>query len=189
MARPIAPMLWVAVIVGAALAGLLASGLYGTRAPSSGIGVVSQPAPQITTRTLPGIPGLDRDTITIADGQVTLVNFWASWCPPCRAEHPRLMRFANEGLRIIGVNFDDAAPEATAYLAAEGNPFAAVAFDPDSEVARAWGVDGPPQTFILAPDGTVVFHFVGPLVGSDFEQRFLPALRATQNALGVGARR
>ena len=186
MASPSSRMILLPVIF-VALAGIILASIL--REPTDAVGTtaVGSPAPAVPDEPVDGTA-----LITDADlrsGEVTIVNFWASWCPPCRAEHPRLIRFANEGLRIIGVNFDDAAPEATAYLAAEGNPFAAVAFDPDSEVARAWGVDGPPQTFILAPDGTVVFHFVGPLVGSDFEQRFLPALRATQNALGAGARR
>ncbi|MEO0634979.1 MAG: DsbE family thiol:disulfide interchange protein, partial [Pseudomonadota bacterium] len=114
----------------------------------------------------------------LARGEVTLVNFWASWCPPCRAEHPRLLQMAAEGMPIIGVNFRDQAGNAATYLQDDGNPFVAVAFDPDGSGAIDWGVTAPPETFILDRDGTVLFRFQGPLVGSDYEQRFLPALEA-----------
>ena len=138
--------------------------------PSTFIG---KPAPAMTDKALPGYePALRED---FARGEVTLVNFWASWCPPCRAEHPRLLELAEAGVPIIGVNFNDREKDALAYLADEGSPFVAVPFDPQGRSAFDWGVSAPPETFILGPDGTVLFRFIGPLVGSDFEQRFLPA--------------
>jgi cytochrome c biogenesis protein CcmG, thiol:disulfide interchange protein DsbE len=135
---------------------------------------VGQMAPPITEERLNDIPGL-----TAADlqtGQVTIVNFWASWCPPCRAEHPVLKQMAADGLRVAGVNIKDQADTAAAYLAEDGNPFFAMAFDPRGRTAIDWGVTAPPETFIIGGDGTVLFRFQGPLVGSDYEQRFLPAL-------------
>ncbi|XDA99894.1 DsbE family thiol:disulfide interchange protein [Sulfitobacter sp. LCG007] len=136
--------------------------------------LVGRPAPPITETALPGYPAVTADDLS--RGDVTLVNFWASWCPPCRAEHPRLKAFQEEGMRIVGVNFKDGEGAATGYLAEEGNPFVAVAFDPKGRSAIDWGVTAPPETFILDGDGTVLFRFAGPLVGSDYEQRFLPAL-------------
>ena len=137
---------------------------------------VGHAAPAITPETLGPIPSLtDAD---LRSGQVTIVNFWASWCPPCRAEHPVLSQMAADGLRVAGVNIKDQADTATAYLTEEGNPFFAMAFDPRGRTAIDWGVTAPPETFILGGDGTVLFRFQGPLVGSDYEQRFLPALRA-----------
>ena len=85
-----------------------------------------------------------------------------------------------EGLRIVGVNYKDQKGAATAYLEDDGNPFAAVAFDPAGRTGIDWGVTAPPETFIVDGDGTVLFRFAGPLVGSDYEQRFLPALEAAQ---------
>lgn len=114
-------------------------------------------------------------------GQVTLVNFWATWCPPCRAEHPKLLELADQGVRIIGVNFKDEDSKAVAYLGDEGNPFLAVGYDPNGRAAINWGVTGPPETFIVAGDGTVLYRFVGPLVGADFENRFLPELDKALN--------
>lgn len=135
---------------------------------------VGGPAPDLTQATLGDYPGVTPDML--ASGEVTLVNFWASWCPPCRAEHPKLLEMAADGLPIIGVNFRDKEAPALQYLSDDGNPFAAVAFDPAGRSAIEWGVTAPPETFIIAADGTVLFRYIGPLVGSDYEQRFVPAL-------------
>ncbi len=139
--------------------------------PSTRIG---KPAPALPSEALPGYPAAAADVLST--GEVTLVNFWASWCPPCRAEHPRLLQMQADGLRIVGVNFKDKAAQATGYLEDDGNPFLAVPFDPAGRSAIDWGVTAPPETFIVDGDGTVLFRFAGPLVGSDYEQRFVPAL-------------
>lgn len=136
--------------------------------------LIGHPAPAVGSEALTSYPGLGEGGLT--DGQVTLVNFWASWCPPCRAEHPQLSDLAAQGVRIVGVNFNDQQAAAQNYLRDEGNPFAAVPFDPEGRVSFDWGVVAPPETFILAADGTVLFKFIGPLVGSDYAQRFLPEL-------------
>lgn len=138
-------------------------------------------------RQAPAVPDVglgDTPVLTAADlrsGQVTVVNFWASWCPPCRAEHPMLKKMAADGIRVAGINMMDREGDAKKYLADEGNPFFAMGFDPKGRDRIEWGVTAPPETFIVLGDGTVAFRFAGPLVGSDFEQRFLPEL---QKALG-----
>ena len=137
---------------------------------------LDQPAPGVGAEALPGTAALtDADLRT---GQVTVVNFWASWCPPCRAEHPTLKAMSEEGVRVVGINMMDRAEDALAFLAEAGNPFLAVAFDPKGRTRLEWGVTAPPETFIVRGDGTVAFRFIGPLVGSDYEQRFRPALEA-----------
>ena len=137
---------------------------------------INRQAPAVLAEGLPGIPGL-RDA-DLRSGEVTVVNFWASWCPPCRAEHPTLMALAAEGVRVVGVNMMDDPANAGAFLAEAGNPFLAVAFDPRGKMRLDWGVTAPPETFILRGDGTVAFKFIGPMVGSDYAQRFRPALEA-----------
>lgn len=137
-------------------------------------------APAVPSDGLPGIPA--PTAADLRSGQVVLVNFWATWCPPCRAEHPTLKALAAEGVAIIGVNIMDDAAKASAYLAEEGNPFKAVGEDPKGRFRIDWGVTAPPETFILDGQGRVLFRFAGPLVGSDYEQRFLPELRKAQAA-------
>lgn len=141
--------------------------------PSTRIG---QPAPAITEQALGGYDAIDPAIFT--NGDVTIVNFWASWCPPCRAEHPTLLAMQAQGIDIVGVNFKDNAGDAIEYLTEADNPFVAVPFDPQGRTAIDWGVTAPPETFIVDGDGTVLFRYAGPLVGSDYQQRFLPQLRA-----------
>ncbi len=135
---------------------------------------VGKPAPPIETAAdLAGFaPVAQAD---LAHGDITIVNFWASWCPPCRAEHPKLLELAQEHT-LIGVNFKDTARAASRYLRDDGNPFSGVAFDPQGRTAIDWGVTAPPETFILDGSGIVLYRFAGPLIGSDYEQRFLPEL-------------
>ncbi len=135
---------------------------------------IGKPAPAITTEALGEYPSVTAQDLK--SGEVTLVNFWASWCPPCRAEHPTLLEMQAGGMSIVGVNFKDLARDAGGYLADDGNPFSAIAFDEKGRTAIDWGVTAPPETFILDKDGVVLFRFAGPLIGSDFEQRFMPEL-------------
>lgn len=131
-------------------------------------------APPIEQEALPGIPApVQAD---LAQGRVVLVNFWASWCPPCRAEHPTLTALAAEGIPLIGVNMMDREADALAFLADDGNPFASISFDPKGRTRLEWGVTAPPETFILNGKGEVVYRFIGPLVGDDYLQRFRPEL-------------
>ena len=173
------------VLPPAIVAGLAATFYWGMgrqnpdELPSTFIG---HPAPE-----LGGAPLAGFDFATYADlrsGEVTLVNFWATWCPPCRAEHPKLKDMAANGIRIVGVNIRDDNAKATAYLTEEGDPFIGVVSDPTGRRSIDWGVTAPPETFIVNGDGTVLFKFIGPLIGSDYEQRFLPEL---QKALGQGS--
>ncbi len=135
---------------------------------------IGREAPPVPPDALAGFPALtDAD---LRGGQVTVVNFWASWCPPCRAEHPVLKDMAARGIRVAGINMMDDPENAAAYLAEDGNPFFAIGADPKGRNRIEWGVTAPPETFIVNGDGTVAFRFIGPLVGSDYEQRFVPAL-------------
>jgi cytochrome c biogenesis protein CcmG/thiol:disulfide interchange protein DsbE len=156
------------------LAGMFYMGMYRDNPGELPSVLVGRAAPVLPETALPGLPGL-----TAADlrtGEVTVVNFWATWCPPCRAEHPVLKKMAAERVRVAGVNIMDDDAKAVAYLAEEGNPFIGVATDPNGRNRVEWGVTAPPETFIVGGDGTVLFRFVGPLVGTDYETRFVPEL-------------
>ncbi|AZL60569.1 DsbE family thiol:disulfide interchange protein [Tabrizicola piscis] len=158
----------------AGLAGTLYLGLYRDNPGELQSVFVGRSAPVLPVTGLPGIPVLtDAD---LRSGEVTVLNFWASWCPPCRAEHPVLLDMAEDGIRVAGVNMMDDDAKAVTYLAEDGNPFIGVATDPNGRNRVEWGVTAPPETFIIAGDGTVLFRFVGPLVGTDYEARFVPEL-------------
>ncbi len=135
---------------------------------------IDKQAPSLNAGVLPGFAALtDAD---LRAGKVTVVNFWASWCPPCRAENGTLKALAAEGIHVVGVNMMDRPDDAAAFLADDGNPFAAIAFDPKGKTRLDWGVTAPPETFILRGDGSVAYKFIGPLVGDDYLQRFRPEL-------------
>lgn len=144
--------------------------------PSTFIG---RTAPVLPETTLPGMALLTGEDLRT--GQVTVVNFWASWCPPCRAEHPVLKQMAADGIRVAGINMMDKDADALKYLSEDGNPFFGIATDPKGRNRIEWGVTNPPETFIVDGDGTILFKFIGPLVGTDYERRFVPAL---EKALG-----
>lgn len=175
MAR-LSPLMVLPPAIFAALAGLFLAGMMRNNPDELPSTFVGQQAPALPVEGLPGTTVLtDAD---LRSGAVTVVNFWASWCPPCRAEHPTLHAMAEDGIRVAGLNFRDDVNNATAYLAEEGDPFFATGFDPRGRTSIDWGVTAPPETFIVDGDGTVLFRFTGPMIGSDYEQRFRPALDA-----------
>ena len=168
---------WLMLVPPVLFAGLAATFYIGMQRDNPGqleSVLIGRAAPSLPTTSLPGIPGLtDADLRT---GEVTVLNVWATWCPPCRAEHPVLLKLAADGVRVAGINIMDKDANAVAYLAEEGNPFIGVATDPNGRNRVEWGVTAPPETFILDGDGTVLFRFVGPLIGTDYETRFVPEL-------------
>jgi cytochrome c biogenesis protein CcmG/thiol:disulfide interchange protein DsbE len=173
MAR-ISPLVLIPPVVFAAVAGLFLGGMFFGNDETLPSTLIGQTAPPVATEALPGHPLLtDAD---LRSGQVTVVNFWASWCPPCRAEHPTLLQMQTDGVRLAGINMRDEAAKAEGYLTEGGDPFFASGFDPRGRTSIAWGVTAPPETFIVDGDGTVLFRFAGPLIGTDYETRFLPEL-------------
>jgi cytochrome c biogenesis protein CcmG, thiol:disulfide interchange protein DsbE len=137
-----------------------------SRIPSALIG---RPVPAFALEALPGLVQAGQPVPGLSDadlkGRVTVVNVWASWCGPCRQEHPMLIALAkNPSVRVVGINYKDNPENARRFLGALGNPFVAVGVDPSGRTAIDWGVYGVPETFIVGPDGTIRHKHIGPLV-------------------------
>ena len=123
-------------------------------------------------------PGLQ--TADLATGEVALVNVFASWCVPCRVEHPLLMRLAEDGVPIYGINYKDRPADARAWLAELGDPFERIGMDRDGRVGIEWGVYGVPETFVVDAEGRIRHKHVGPLQAKDLETTILPMLAELQ---------
>lgn len=136
--------------------------------------LVGQPAPPVVIEPYPGKPMFgDAD---LRDGTVKLVNFWASWCAPCRAEHPNLQVLTDEGITIYGINYKDKLAQAQAFLGELGDPFAAQGRDEKGRMGLDWGVYGLPETFVIAGDGTIVLRFAGALTRRVIAETLRPAM-------------
>ena len=109
-------------------------------------------------------------------GKPSLVNVFASWCVPCRVEHPLFMRLAEQGVTIYGINYKDPPAQASAWLEELGDPFARIGADRDGRVGIDWGVYGGPETFVVDGAGRIRHRFVGPLQPRDVDQILLPLL-------------
>ena len=115
-------------------------------------------------------------------GKPALVNVWATWCPTCYVEHPYLVDVAQQGVRIIGVNYKDKRDKALQYLADLGNPYREVIVDQRGDFAMDLGVYGAPETFLINPQGRIVLRFAGEFNQSVWQERFLPLIEAGEGA-------
>jgi cytochrome c biogenesis protein CcmG, thiol:disulfide interchange protein DsbE len=137
-----------------------------SRLPSALIG---KSAPALSLPPLEGaaVPGLDP---ALFKDRVTVVNVWASWCVPCRDEHPFLVKLAGDTRIVLtGINYKDARDNALSFLNRYGNPFAAIGVDTGGRAAIDWGVYGVPETFIVGRDGTIAYKHVGPIDARSLE--------------------
>jgi len=118
-------------------------------------------------------------------GQVYVLNVWATWCVPCREEHDALLAIARQHLvPIIGLNWKDQRERAKQWLEQLGNPYQAVAFDGDGRAAIDWGVYGAPETYLVDRQGRVIFKFISPMTQQVWDKEFVPRIAA---ARGGGA--
>ncbi|MBB5043520.1 DsbE family thiol:disulfide interchange protein [Shinella fusca] len=153
------------------------SALIGTKAPwrdldpLAGATKDGAPVPALTTQT--------------ARGKLTLVNFWASWCVPCRQEHPVILQLSKDPrITVVGVNYKDGAENALRFLGELGNPFSAIGLDPAGRMAIDWGVYGIPESYLVGPDGTILYKRVGPFDDKSLKEGLYPAI---EKALGKPA--
>lgn len=141
--------------------------------------LVGKPAP---TFSLPDLLAPDRlVTEAVWNGQVTLVNVWASWCVSCREEHEVLKQAAAGGARILGLNYKDERADALRWLETLGNPYLAVPFDADGRVGIDWGVYKVPESFVLDRQGRVRYKQLGAVTQRDWQEKIAPLMRALES--------
>jgi cytochrome c biogenesis protein CcmG/thiol:disulfide interchange protein DsbE len=164
---PLALFIAVVVFLGIGL------GLNPREVPSPLIG---KPAPAFK------LPRLDDATQTISRedmlGKVWMLNVWASWCAPCREEHPLVIDIARRQLvAVYGLNYKDQKAAATGWLANLGNPYRATLVDADGRVGIDFGVYGVPETFIIDREGIVRMKHIGPLTPQVVREKIEPLLK------------
>jgi cytochrome c biogenesis protein CcmG/thiol:disulfide interchange protein DsbE len=143
---------------------------------------VGEQAPPLTLEPLADYP-LFTDADLRAPG-VKLVNYWASWCTPCRVEHPNLMALAEEGIPIYGINYKDDLRNAEAFLVSLGDPYTAIGVDRAGRIALDWGLYGVPETYVIDGEGNVVLRFAGPITERSLRQKIRPAIEAAKSDSG-----
>ncbi|MCJ8519954.1 cytochrome c biogenesis protein CcmG/thiol:disulfide interchange protein DsbE [Pseudorhizobium tarimense] len=138
--------------------------------------LIGQKAPSLA---LPELEGSNTPALTDAAiaRKLTLVNVFASWCVPCRQEHPFLKELAkDERLTVVGINYKDRNDNALRFLGELGNPYDAIGVDPNGKAAIDWGVYGIPESYLVGTDGTILYKKVGPFDERSLTQELLPAI-------------
>ena len=170
---PLVVFLGFAGIAGRMLYNQDVSGVDVSAIPSALIG---KKAPALS---LPGLPGSNTEALTTAaiSGKLTLVNVFASWCIPCRQEHPLLRELAKDKrIKIVGINYKDQPDNALRFLGELGNPYQAIGIDPAGRATIDWGVYGIPESYLVGPDGTILYKRVGPFDERSIAQDLMPAI-------------
>lgn len=143
--------------------------------------LIDKPAPRIP------LPALDAKAIgfasaDLAAGHVTILNVWASWCVPCKAEAPALAQLAAlKGVTLYGLVYKDTAARARRFLDELGNPYSRIDLDSDGHAGIEWGIYGVPETFVIDGKGIVRLRYPGPLVGAALTETILPAIERARH--------
>jgi cytochrome c biogenesis protein CcmG/thiol:disulfide interchange protein DsbE len=150
--------------------------------------LIGKPVPQFALQSVEGLTADGRPVpgLAAADfggGEVIVVNFFASWCVPCHAEHPILETLTSRGkVRLVGVNYKDKSADARRFLGKLGNPFDRIGADLNGRAAIEWGVYGVPETFVIDGKGRVAFKHLGPITEDSLVARVLPAIEKAKTA-------
>ncbi|HSS64011.1 MAG TPA: DsbE family thiol:disulfide interchange protein [Gammaproteobacteria bacterium] len=173
-ATPLGIFLLLVVLLGVGLT------LNPRRVPSP---LVNKPVPEFELSTVldPGLSFSQEDL----RGRVSLLNVWATWCVPCRDEHPVLVGIARRGESVIyGLNYKDDRDKATAWLQTLGNPYEKSGFDPAGRAGIDLGVYGVPETFIVDADGTIVYKHIGPIDEKIWREQLRPLVKQAAEKQG-----
>lgn len=148
--------------------------------------LIGKPVPKVDVPPLDGfldkgkpVPGVK--FANLAKGKVSVVNVWASWCVPCRQEHPQLLALSKMGdFNIVGINYRDKPEDAARFLRQLGSPYTQIGSDRRGRVGIAWGVVGVPETYIVDGKGIIRYKFIGPISAEALKEDLLPKIREVQ---------
>ncbi len=171
---------WKKWLIPGAAVPLLALLAFGLTRPAKKLpsALVGKEVPPVRGQTVDG------DTASLQElrGNVTIVNFWASWCIPCQQEHPALMRadrrWPDDSVSLVGIVYQDNRSNARSFMQRHGGDWTSL-LDPGTRTAIDFGVTGVPETFFIGPDGTVVSKYTGPLSWEDLRVRVDSAMSST----------
>ena len=170
------------LLIALILGGFFLWGLNPNRDPNAIPSVlIAKPVPEFELEPIRGLdtPSLSRANLS-GNSAPVIVNVFASWCVPCRAEHVVLSRLVEkEGLTLFGINYKDKPEDAVRWLAELGNPYDRIGSDLSGRAGIEWGLSGVPETFIVGPEGMVLFRYVGPIIGDEAVGNFRNALIAS----------
>jgi len=174
----LSPLMLAPLVIFAGFAGLALVGLQRENPDELPSALAGKPAPAVQITPL-GESMLFSDS-NLRTGEVKLVNYWASWCAPCRVEHPNLAQLAADGVTIYGVNYKDKPDNALGFLKELGNPYTALGADAEGRMALNWGVYGVPETYVIDGKGNIVLRFAGPITQRVLDSTILPAIAAAR---------
>lgn len=147
--------------------------------------LIGKPAPEFA---LPPVQGRTLGlSSTHLNGEVSLVNVFASWCTACREEHPLFMELEENGVvPIHGLNYKDRPADAARWLDTLGDPYTRTGADRDGRVGIDWGVYGVPETFVVSRDGRIAYKHIGAVTPEVLRTKILPLVEALRRG-GTGA--
>lgn len=141
--------------------------------------LIDKPAPDFTMQQLhnPEMEFASKDNL----GKVWLLNVWASWCAPCRDEHPLLVQVANAGIvPVYGINYKDERDTAIQWLRQLGDPYTVSVVDPEGRVGIDYGVYGVPETYVIDKQGIIRHKQIGPVTVKSMQETILPLVKELQ---------
>ena len=169
----ISPWVIAPPIIFLSIATMFALGLYRENPNTLPSAMIGKSAPRLVTQPLENLTPVTEEMIR--KGDLKLVNFWASWCGPCRAEHPNLAQLSKNGLPVIGLNYKDTPSNALRFLQELGNPYEGVS-SIDGRQSLEWGVFGVPETFLLDGNGKILYRATGPITQRVIREKLIPVM-------------
>ena len=122
---------------------------------------------------------IDNDVLSSQDlkGDFALINVFASWCDGCRVEHEFLTKLSEEGVIVYGIDYKDSVTNVKRWLNSLGNPYKKVGLDKNGDLGIELGVYGTPETFLIDPNGKIIYRHVGVLNIKDWDENFIPKIK------------